>query len=150
MNLRKRLERLETKMVSPENFEGVWDRMRARTRLHLRRFLEPEEAAKIERSPECQALLAEDNDELRRADQDLWDTWAKANKITNLVAVDGEIFEPIAGRILRWEAEDSEREERQSAGIKKAIASLDRGLGVEHQHVEAWIVSLNSRTLSSR
>ena len=36
-----------------------------------------------------------------------------------------------------------ELEERQIAGIKKAIASLDRGLGVIHQDVEAWIASLD-------
>ena len=37
-----------------------------------------------------------------------------------------------------------ELEERQIAGIKKAIASLDRGLGVTHQEVEAWIASLDT------
>ena len=37
-----------------------------------------------------------------------------------------------------------EREERQIAGIKKAMASLDRGLYIDHQRVEAWVVSLNS------
>ena len=37
-----------------------------------------------------------------------------------------------------------ELEERQIAGIKKAMASLDRGLGVIHQDVEAWIVSLDT------
>ena len=42
------------------------------------------------------------------------------------------------------EAEDAEREDRQGAGIKKAMASLDRGLGIDHQRVEAWVVSLNS------
>ena len=37
-----------------------------------------------------------------------------------------------------------ELEERQIAGIKKAMASLDRGLSVTHQDVEAWIASLNT------
>ncbi len=37
-----------------------------------------------------------------------------------------------------------ELEERQIAGIKKAIASVDRGLGVTHQEVEAWIASLDT------
>ena len=37
-----------------------------------------------------------------------------------------------------------ELEERQIAGIKKAMASLDRGLGVTHQDVEAWIASLGT------
>jgi len=37
-----------------------------------------------------------------------------------------------------------ELEELQIAGIKKAIASLDRGLGVTHQEVEAWIASLDT------
>ncbi len=37
-----------------------------------------------------------------------------------------------------------ELEERRIAGIKKAIASVDRGLGVTHQEVEAWIASLDT------
>ena len=37
-----------------------------------------------------------------------------------------------------------ELEERQIAGIKKAMASLDHGLGVIHQDVEAWIASLDT------
>ena len=64
--------------------------------------------------------------------------------IQDLCAANGEIFVPIATRITRWEAEDAEREKRQGVGIKKAMASLDRGLGIEHHHVEAWVVSLNS------
>jgi len=90
-------------------------------------------------SPEDQALLAGDSDELRRADQSAWDRYAKANEITDFMGI-----EPIAVRILRWEAEDAEREDRQAAGIKKAMASLDRGLYIDHQRVEAWVVSLNS------
>ena len=34
-----------------------------------------------------------------------------------------------------------ELEERQIAGIKKALASVDRGLGVGHDDVEAWVRS---------
>ena len=34
-----------------------------------------------------------------------------------------------------------ELEERQIAGIKKAMASVDQGLGVAHDDVEAWIES---------
>ena len=37
-----------------------------------------------------------------------------------------------------------ELEERQIAGIKKAMDSLDRGLSVTHQDVEAWIASLDT------
>ena len=40
-----------------------------------------------------------------------------------------------------------ELEERQIAGIKKAmdsLDSLDRGLSVTHQDVEAWIASLDT------
>ena len=32
-------------------------------------------------------------------------------------------------------------EERQIAGIKKALTSIDRGLGVAHDDVEAWVAS---------
>lgn len=34
-----------------------------------------------------------------------------------------------------------EREERQIEGIRKAMASLDRGLGVESEDVAAWVAS---------
>ncbi len=139
MNLWKRLERLEKKMVTPESFEEVRDRMRARIRLKLRRWETPDGEVEKALSPEDEALLAGDSDELRRADQALWDRYAKANKITDFMGI-----EPIALRIQRWEAEDAEREERQGAGIKKAMASLDRGSGVDHQHVEAWVMSLKS------
>ncbi len=139
MNLWKRLERLEKKMVTPEGFEEVRDRMRARMRLKLRRWETPDGEVEKALSPEDEALLAGDSDELRRADQALLDRYAKANKITDFMGI-----EPIAIRIGQWEAEDAEREERQGAEIKKAMASLDRGLGVEHQHVEAWVMSLNS------
>lgn len=32
-------------------------------------------------------------------------------------------------------------EERQIAGIKQALASIDRGLGVAHDDVAAWVAS---------
>ena len=32
-------------------------------------------------------------------------------------------------------------EERQIEGIKKALTSIDRGLGVAHDDVEAWVAS---------
>ncbi len=32
-------------------------------------------------------------------------------------------------------------EERQIAGIKKALNSIDRGLGATHDEVEAWVAS---------
>ncbi len=35
-------------------------------------------------------------------------------------------------------------EERQIEGIKRAMASLDRGAGVAHEDVEAWIASWDS------
>ena len=139
MNLWKRLERLEKKMVTPEAFEEVRDRMRARIRLKLRRWETPDGEVEKALSPEDEALLAGDSDELRRADQALLDRYAKANKITDFMGI-----ELIAVRVGQWEAEDAEREERQGAEIKKAMASLDRGLGIEHQRVEAWVVSLNS------
>ena len=144
MNLRGRIERLERMIAAPEDFEEVCDRMRARHRLYLRKFLEPEEAVKTELSPEDRVLLAGDTDELRRADQSAWDKYAKASKITDLEANDGALYVPIAIRIGWWEAEDAKREDRQGAEIKKAMASLDRGWGIEHQRVEAWVVSLNS------
>lgn len=34
--------------------------------------------------------------------------------------------------------------ERQVAGIKQAIASLDRGEGIAHQHVKDWVESWGS------
>jgi predicted transcriptional regulator len=34
-----------------------------------------------------------------------------------------------------------ELEERQIEGIKQALASVDRGLGVAHDDVEAWVAS---------
>ena len=34
-----------------------------------------------------------------------------------------------------------ELEERQIEGIKKAMASIDRGLGVAHDDVAAWVAS---------
>ena len=34
-----------------------------------------------------------------------------------------------------------ELEERQIEGIKKALASIDKGLGVAHDDVEAWVAS---------
>ena len=139
MNLWKRLERLEKKMVTPEGFEEVRDRMRARMMLKIRRCETLDGEVEKPLSPEDQALLAGDSDELRRADQALLDRYAKANKITDFMGI-----EPIAVRIGQWEAKDAEREDRQGAGIKQAMASLDRGLGIEHQRVEAWIVSLNS------
>ena len=139
MNLWKRLERLEKKMVTPEAFEEVRDRMRARIRLKLRRWETPDGEVEKALSPEDEALLAGDSDELRRADQALLDRYAKANKITDFMGI-----ELIAVRVGQWEAEDAEREERQGAEIKKAMASLDRGWGIEHQRVEAWVVSLNS------
>ena len=37
-----------------------------------------------------------------------------------------------------------EVEERQIEGIKKAIASMDRGKGVRHEEVMAWIASWDS------
>jgi predicted transcriptional regulator len=37
-----------------------------------------------------------------------------------------------------------ELEERQIEGIKKALASVDKGLGVSHDDVEAWVVSWNT------
>ena len=115
MNLWKRLERLEKKMVTPEAFEEVRDRMRARIRLKLRRWETPDGEVEKALSPEDEALLAGDSDELRRADQALWDRYAKANKITDFMGI-----EPIAVRIGQWEAEDAKREERQGAEIKKA------------------------------
>lgn len=35
-------------------------------------------------------------------------------------------------------------EERQIEGIKKALTSVDRGLGVPHDDVEAWVASWNT------
>lgn len=35
-------------------------------------------------------------------------------------------------------------EERQIAGIKKAISSIDQGLGVAHDDVAAWVASWDS------
>ena len=32
-------------------------------------------------------------------------------------------------------------EERQIEGIKKALTSIDRGLGIAHNDVEAWVAS---------
>ncbi len=37
-----------------------------------------------------------------------------------------------------------ELEERQIEGIKRAMASLDRGEGVAHEEVAAWIASWDS------
>jgi predicted transcriptional regulator len=34
-----------------------------------------------------------------------------------------------------------ELEERQIEGIRKALVSLDNGLGVSHDEVEAWVTS---------
>ena len=99
MNLWKRLERLEKQMVTPEDFEEVWDRMWARTRLRIRKRTTPEHAAEIERSPECQWLLAEDTDELRRADQNLWQKHQPSFDIPGLFADDGALIIPIATRI---------------------------------------------------
>ncbi len=144
MNLRKRIERLEKQMVTPEGFEEVWDRMRARMRLKIRMWETSDGEVEKPLSPEDEALLAGDSDELRRADQAVWDRYAKANKVTDLEANDGALYVPIAIRVGQWEAEDAEREERQGAGIKKAMASLDRGLGVTHERVEAWVTSFRA------
>ena len=112
MNLRKRIERLEKQLATPEDFGEVWDRMRARIRLKIRRWETPDGEVEKPLSPEDQALLAGDTDELRRVDQALWDRYAKANKITDLTAPPGCAIEPIAIRMQRWEAEDAKREER--------------------------------------
>ncbi|NQU71289.1 MAG: CopG family transcriptional regulator [Rhodospirillales bacterium] len=34
-----------------------------------------------------------------------------------------------------------ELEEQQIEGVKRALASIDRGLGVAHDDVEAWVAS---------
>ena len=38
----------------------------------------------------------------------------------------------------------TELEERQIEGIRMALASLDRGEGVSHDVVEAWVASLGT------
>ena len=144
MNLRKRIERLERKMVTPEDFEEVWDRMWARTSLLVLKWEIDREPVVTDLSPEDQALLAGDSDELRRADQALWEKLRPDFGIPRLFAVDGALTVPLAVRIQRYEAEEEDRKEHQSAEIREAMASLDRGLGIEHHHVEAWVVSLNS------
>ncbi len=106
MNLRKRIERLEKQLATPEDFAEVWGRMRARMMLKIRRWETLDGEVEKPLSPEDQALLAGDTDELRRADQALWDKYAKANKVTDLEANDGALYVPIAIRIGQWEAGD--------------------------------------------
>jgi hypothetical protein len=103
MSLLRRLSRLESIAV-PANFDEVIERMTMRTKVELLKFQNSTGKSEINLPKEAEKLLGEDTDAQRRADQTAWETYARANRLTNILAVEGRLIIPLAARLQHYRA----------------------------------------------
>ena len=106
MSLRKRLDRIEKIAGSSGDREQVIARMWARTEIILADRAKNLGLEGRELSPEAKRLIEEDTEQSRRADQALWERYARANKITDRAATEGRLYIPLEVRLKKYRAED--------------------------------------------
>lgn len=110
MSFRKRLDRIERNIernVRSGDMEQVIARMWARTEIILAEREKNLGLEERELSPEAKRLIEEDTEQSRRADQALWERYARANQITDFAATEGRLYIPLEVRLKQYRAEDS-------------------------------------------
>ena len=110
MSFRKRLDRIERNIernVRSGDMEQVIERrMWARTEIILADRANTLGLEGRELSPEAKRLIEEDTEQSRRADQALWERYARTNKITDRAATEGRLYIPLEVRLNRYREED--------------------------------------------